>query len=246
MKQVLFSFLIIGFLIIPMDSYASSADSVDSEQTKEKLSLYVNGFLLKNESKNKYFIEQDRTFIQLRGLGEELGYKVDYDKKTKDIKISSNESKKTVLFNVKSDFIQTGKENIKMDVKPILMNDCTYIPIRFCVEALGEKIEWDDESNSVFIGERLNSNEIEKLIAILKKVYPQEMKSEMNGYKILKTHEDKDYIYKDVDVEMINKDSKEATAYQLAIGLSKKDKKTIKVFERSFFTTGDKLTILGE
>ena len=47
------------------------------------------------------------------------------------------------------------------------------------------------------------------------------MKSEMNDYIILKTHEDKDYVYKDVDVEMINKDGKEVTAYQLAIGLSK-------------------------
>ena len=91
-----------------------------------------------------------------------------------------------------------------------------------------------------------NANEIKELIAALKKAYPQEMKSEMNDYIILKTHEDKDYVYKDVDVEMINKDGKEVTAYQLAIGLSKNDMKTIKVFERNFFTTGDKLTILGE
>lgn len=249
MKQInklLFSLLLIAFLITPIASYAISNDIVGSAQPRKELGLYVNGHLVKNDSEKKYFIKQDRTFIQLRGLSEELGYKVDYNEKTKDIKISSNENKKVVLLNVNSDTVQSGEMDIKMDVKPILIKDRTYIPIRFCVEALGKKIEWENESNSVFVGERLNANEIKELIAALKKAYPQEMKSEMNDYIILKTHEDKDYVYKDVDVEMINKDGKEVTAYQLAIGLSKNDMKTIKVFERNFFTTGDKLTILGE
>lgn len=245
-KRILLSLLLITFVTAPIVSYAGSNDAVGREQPKEELSLYVNGHLVKNDSEIKYFIKQNRTFIQLRALSEELGYKVDYDKKTKDIRVSSIDNKKTVLFNLNSDSICSGNANIKMDVKPILIKDRTFIPIRFCVEALGEKIEWENESKSVFIGERLKDYEIEKLIAILKKAYPQDMKSVMNDYTILRTHEDKDYIYKDVDVEMINKDSKEKTAYQLAIGLSKNDMKTIKIFERIFFTTGDKLTILGE
>lgn len=249
MKQInkfLFSLLLIVFSIIPIVSYANNIDTIGNMQTKKELNLYVNGHCVKNDSEVKYFIKGNRSFIQLRYLSEELGYKVDYDKKAKDIKISSNDNTKTVLFNLNNDVITFGKVNIKMDVKPILIADRTFIPVRFCVEALGEKIEWEKESNSVFIGERLKDNEIEKLITVLKKVFPQDNKSEINDYIILGIHEDKNYRYKDVDVEMINSDSKETTAYQLAIGLSKNDMKTIKIFTRDFFTTGDRLTVLGE
>ena len=85
------------FLITPIASYAISNDIVGSAQPRKELGLYVNGHLVKMILKKKYFIKQDRTFIQLRGLSEELGYKVDYNEKTKDIKISSNENKKVVF-----------------------------------------------------------------------------------------------------------------------------------------------------
>ena len=86
MKQInklLFSLLLIAFLITPIASYAISNDIVGSAQPRKELGLYVNGHLVKNDSEKKYFIKQDRTFIQLRGLSEELGYKVDYNEKTK-------------------------------------------------------------------------------------------------------------------------------------------------------------------
>lgn len=239
-KKIIISLLVVC-LIIPMVSYASNNETIISEQTKKELSLHVNGHYIKNDPEIKYFIKQNRTFVQLRGLSEELGYKVDYDEKTKDIKISLDDNKKTILLNLNSDIIRSGKINTKMDVKPILKNNRIFIPIRFCVEILGEKIEWENESNSVYIGERLRDIERENLILALKKAYPQEIKSEMNDYTILRIHEDKNYIYKDVDIEMRDSDSKEITAYQLAVGLSKDDKQSIKIFERNFFTTGDKL-----
>ncbi len=245
MKRML-SLILIAFLTVPFISYASSNDPLGRVRPKEELSLYVNGHFVKNDSDIKYFIKQNRTFIHLRSLEEELGYNVDYDQKTKDITIRSKDNKKTVLFHLNKDTISAGNVTIKMDVKPILLKDRTFVPIRFFVEVLGEKIEWENESKSVFIGERLKEHEIEKMIAILKKTWPQENKSVMNDYTIVRIHEEKNYIYKDVDVEMIDRDSQEKTAYQLAIGLSKSDMQTIKIFVRDFFTTGEQLTLLGE
>lgn len=44
------------------------------------------------------------------------------------------------------------------EVEPFISNGTTYLPIRAVSQALGKKVEWDDASKSVYIGERINND----------------------------------------------------------------------------------------
>lgn len=39
-----------------------------------------------------------------------------------------------------------------MDVTPKIVNNRTYVPVRVVSELMGEKVEWDNKSNTVVVG----------------------------------------------------------------------------------------------
>lgn len=43
--------------------------------------------------------------------------------------------------------------------KPFIYNGSTYVPLRFVAENLGQKVGWDGETGTVFIGETNEPNE---------------------------------------------------------------------------------------
>lgn len=55
------------------------------------------------------------------------------------------------------DFIPIDTEN-NQELKPILYNDRSYLPVRALSEALGIKAEWDESTRTIILGGQVDSN----------------------------------------------------------------------------------------
>ena len=89
------------------------------------------------------FVEYDRTFVPIRVVSENLGYKVDWNQDKKLVTINGN--KKVELVVGKTSAKVQGKK-VAIDstgkVASVLKNNRTYVPLRFVSEQMGAKVDY--------------------------------------------------------------------------------------------------------
>ena len=87
-------------------------------------------------------IVNNRTLVPIRVVTETLGGKVDWNDATKEVtlNIDGKEIKMTI-----------GVILEKYGVAPMIINDRTYVPIRFVAEELGAEVQWNEETKTVTI-----------------------------------------------------------------------------------------------
>lgn len=98
------------------------------------------------------FIENDRTLVPFRGIFEAVGAEVEWDEETKTVIAVREKNGIATFITLQIDsaaFINGEKKDI--DVPAKIVNDRTFVPLRFVVEALGEKVEWNSADYSVVI-----------------------------------------------------------------------------------------------
>lgn len=105
---------------------------------------------IKEIQNSYYLVKENRTFLPLRSIGEELGFKVEWKQEEKEILVIKGKDK--VRMTLGSKIYWKNNEKKEMDVVPFVRNERTYLPIRFLGEALDEKVEWDQETKLVTIG----------------------------------------------------------------------------------------------
>ena len=111
----------------------------------------------------KSFISQGRTMIPVRYVAESMGMKVEWDKKTMTVILKNKEM--TVKIPVKTDKIivikaDGTKQEYTSDIKPIVKNGRTYLPISNIAKVLdlkpGEGIKWDNNTKQVTIVKQID------------------------------------------------------------------------------------------
>ena len=87
-------------------------------------------------------IVDNRTMVPIRVITELLGGTADWNEETKEVMltIDGKEIKMTV-----------GVVLEKYGVAPVIINDRTYVPIRFVADELGAETDWDEATNTVTI-----------------------------------------------------------------------------------------------
>lgn len=100
-------------------------------------------------------ILNDRTYVPLRRVLENMDATVNWDGDTKTVEINSFDNINRVILTVDNpeitlytftSVLHADEEKITSDVAPIIMNDRTMLPIRVIAEALGATVNWDDEA----------------------------------------------------------------------------------------------------
>ena len=167
-KKGLFKFtaisLILAFILMisPVDAMALSITDLASRlSTKEKT---VMVFILDNDTytANGEMIKMDvsptivesRTMLPIRYAATPLGADVGWDDATRKVTVSL-ESTKLELWIGQSNALLNG-QSVAIDpdnanVKPLIINDRTMLPLRFVTEALGCDVDWDDVNRKVTI-----------------------------------------------------------------------------------------------
>jgi hypothetical protein len=117
-----------------------------SEQGKE-LSLWMNGKEQPLEHSLK--MQDGHVMISLREIFEMLGAKVSWN--AEQYQVVAEKGDKKVTLQIGSKEATVNGVVTMFETAPVLIDNVTYVPIRYVSEAYGSQVEWDEASRSVRI-----------------------------------------------------------------------------------------------
>ena len=110
-----------------------------------KINVVING--VKQNLDNEPIIENSRVLVPVRDILEALDVSVKWDEETE--KITCLKGQNTVELFIGSETATVNGENVVLDTEPQLINDSTYIPLRFMGETFGNNVEWNEKTQTV-------------------------------------------------------------------------------------------------
>lgn len=136
MKKLISLMLISAALMLP--AYGAYADGIN---------IFVNGNRL--EPDVPPFIENDRTLVPMRTIFESLGAAVVWDDETHTVFAAIGNNVISIQTGEKTAFVNSQPKTLDTAAK--IVNDRTFVPLRFVSESLGCKVDWDASSQTVTI-----------------------------------------------------------------------------------------------
>ncbi|GBF33522.1 hypothetical protein DCCM_2624 [Desulfocucumis palustris] len=98
-------------------------------------SIFINDNQLVSE--NPAMIENGRTLVPLRAIFEALNQTVNWDAQSQTV-TSGN-----ISLQINNPVATVNGQEISLDVPAKLIDDRTYVPLRFVAESLGKDVNWD-------------------------------------------------------------------------------------------------------
>ena len=90
-----------------------------------------------------------RTLLPMRSLFESLGATIEWNQQTKTV--TATKDKQTIVLTIGSKQTKVNGKTITIDVPALIIDERTYIPVRFVTESLGAKVEWHSLLNRATI-----------------------------------------------------------------------------------------------
>lgn len=125
-----------------------------------ELYLVVDG--KKVETDAPCFIENNRTLVPVRFIGESLGYDVKWDAAARRVAITNGKadaavtkieltinSNKALVYNAAGE-----SKEVALDTAAKIAKNRTFVPLRFIGESFGTAVDWDSANRVVIIGDK--------------------------------------------------------------------------------------------
>lgn len=151
--------------------------------------------------------ENDRTLVPMRAIFEAMGATVDWNEATKTITAKKDES--IITMQIGNTNMTVSGQTITLDVPPKEVNGRTLVPVRAVAEGLKAGVDWDEETQTVYITSNFYNMNVNNLIK--NKAYSIFINpSSDDGHKVW------EYNYKD-DLNMTEKEYKNYV-YSTSVG----------------------------
>ncbi len=123
-------------------------DNTEIQLTVGETKALVNGAEVALDTAS--FIENNRTYMPLRFVAENLGALVEWNGEAQKVTIAK-EQPSTIMLTIGEKMAVVYGLPVENDVAPVLVNDRTMLPIRFIAEAMGATVGWDEATRAVTI-----------------------------------------------------------------------------------------------
>ena len=168
------------FLCIFVILFSFGTISTYANDNLNDISIQVDGTYLKLNDSPK--IINGNTLVPLRDISTALNIPINWNENTKTIDIYGKDNKYTL--EIDNDIVKSeNNDTIILNTAPTIINNKTFVPIRFIAESTGTEILWDDYSRTIFIttNKKQKNNDLEKIELSLgsKKIYTGESVSEL-------------------------------------------------------------------
>lgn len=146
-KKILSLFLLFVLCLIGTTVFA---DEVISLQVGSSV-MTVNGVdkEIDTGKETAPVIINNRTFLPVRSIIEEIGGDVSWNKSAKEITLSYNGN--TIILNIDNTTAYLNNQSYTLDAAPVIINDRVFLPIRFIAESFDFDVEWNEAENTVII-----------------------------------------------------------------------------------------------
>lgn len=138
---------------------ATVKPQADAIPTDSNIKIVIDGNYEMKFTDQQPVIMNDRTLVPIRELMETLEKKVEWDASTQQAIISDEVTK--VYLKINSDIMikevtnpldgNVTREEIKLEVAPIVINNRTCLPLYAVVEAFGAAVIWEAETSTILI-----------------------------------------------------------------------------------------------
>ncbi len=140
MKNILVFFLFLFCLAIPTQALAAAEIRVSLNEQPMNFDDVPQ-------------IIEDRTFVPMRALLEALGAQVDWDSANRQAIGVTSSMKLQMIIGSPQAYINGAAFPLEDRDKARLLNDRTYLPLRFVSEGMGYDVEWVGETRTILISD---------------------------------------------------------------------------------------------
>jgi len=143
-KKLIFSFAFISCsLFAGVHAHASALD--------EGVKIQVNDTIVNFPEGQPVVDTYSQLQVPFRPLMEALGYQINWSREGKEIRVSMNKGNQTLELKTGDTFVLVNGK--KIDVTSLIGMDrgSVYIPLRFISEALGYKVQWDNDNQLAIV-----------------------------------------------------------------------------------------------
>jgi len=159
-KYIKWPILILLLILIALVQY-----SAPDAYAEDSIKIVIDGKRIKPDVDP--YISNDRTLVPIRVIAEELDSVVEWDNDNRAVHISKEDVH--ILLRIDSYLVEYTNDNETsytiIDVTPQITGDRTFVPIRLISNALGVKIEWDNDKRTVYI-DSSESSEVTKFFDV--------------------------------------------------------------------------------
>ena len=151
-KKVLSAMLSAVILVgVSASAFASKADATPD--------VFINNTQVYFEDQ-KPVIKDDFTLIPVRGVLEAMNDTVEWDGENRTVTVKSENNLTRVVLTIDSNIMNVyhftsimsaDKTEVELEVAPQIINDRTMVPFRAVCEAMGAKVDWNDDDYAVLI-----------------------------------------------------------------------------------------------
>lgn len=97
---------------------------------------------------------QNRTIVPMRSIFEKLGATVEWEGTTRTI--TAKKGTVVIIMKIGVSSATVNGESINLDAPPLLYNNRTFVPLRFVSQALGNDVQWDEQTRTICINPSSN------------------------------------------------------------------------------------------
>lgn len=115
--------------------------------SQQEIRIFIDGRQITTDVAPR--IVDDRTLVPISVIAQTLGAAVDWNNDERSVTIR-RAYKEIVLF-IDNEYATVNGESIKLDVAPRIINDRTFLPVRFVAEQLAQKVGWENDERIVTI-----------------------------------------------------------------------------------------------
>lgn len=136
-----------------LDAVNDAAEKIKKEDPSAKVLGYDS--VISDDAKFKFdtppVIKGGRTLIPVRAITEGFGAELVYDKESQVVTITKGDT--VIELTLGSMVAVVNGEEVQMDTKANIVNSRTYVPLRFVLETFKLSVEWDEDTETVEIGD---------------------------------------------------------------------------------------------
>ncbi|MWV42035.1 AMIN domain-containing protein [Paenibacillus sp. HJL G12] len=140
---LLFLLMFIVMMVSVQDRAAAAAAPGGNVQ------IVLDGNELKVSKDAKITNVNGSVMVPFRVIGENLGFEVKWEQKTKKVLI--NKDSKTIELVVNQKNATVNGKKVSLDNPPMLQNNIVVVPVRFVSEQMGIQVSWDGANQTVYL-----------------------------------------------------------------------------------------------